>query len=340
MGVMQMNYRHLSLEEREKVYGMKGQGMSLRSIGKKLGRSHASISRELKRNIKYGIEYFKNEYLPCKAQGLADKRSAKQRYKAPLKNPEIFLYVRKHLRAPYGWSPETIAGRLKIDHPELTICHETIYQYIYSKRKKTRGMHLEQYLVLRRKKRMKQNGRSVHKISKIPEAVSIDLRPKVVNRRKQIGHWETDNIIGRQTDKTALSVTVERVFRVTLMNKLWDRSAITKTATVGKRLNQFSINCKRTITADNGSENTKHKDLTTLTDMLVFFCHPYHSWERGTVENTNGIIRRYIPKGVSIDTLSDEYIAAIEYKLNTTPRKCLHYLTPYEMMHKLHVVTT
>ncbi len=314
--------------------------MSLRSIGKKLGRSHASISRELKRNIKYGIEYFKNEYLPCKAQGLADKRSAKQRYKAPLKNPEIFLYVRKHLRAPYGWSPETIAGRLKIDHPELTICHETIYQYIYSRRKKTRGMHLEQHLVLGRKKRMKQNGRSVHKISKIPEAVSIDLRPKAVEKRQQTGHWETDNIIGKQTDKSALSVTVERVLRVTLMNKLWDRSAGTKTRLVGQRLNQFPINCKRTITADNGSENTNHKELTSLTAMLVFFCHPYHSWERGTVENTNGIIRRYIPKGVSIDTLSDEYIAAVEYKLNTTPRKCLHYLTPYEMMHKLHIITT
>ena len=314
--------------------------MSLRSIAKKLGRCQSSLTRELQRNIKYGNEYSKNEYLACKAQQLAEKRSAKQHYKAPLKNPAIFVYVRKHLRAPFGWSPETIAGRLTIDHPELSICHETIYQYIYSRRKKTRGMHLEQYLVLGRKKRMKQNGRSVHKASKIREAVSIDLRPKVVNRRKQTGHWETDNIIGKQTDKSALSVTVERVIRVTLINKLWDRSAATKTATVGRRLNQFSNNGKRTVTADNGSENTNHKELTTLTAMLVFFCHPYHSWERGTVENTNGIIRRYIPKGVSIDTLSDEYIAAVEYKLNTTPRKCLHYLTPYEMMHKLHITTT
>jgi len=125
-----MKYRHLSLEEREKLYGLKGQGMSLRSIGKKLGRSQSSLTRELKRNIKYGREYFKNEYLPCKAQQLADKRSARQHYKAPLKNPEIFLYVRKHLRFPYGWSPETIAGRLPIDKPGLSICHETIYQYV------------------------------------------------------------------------------------------------------------------------------------------------------------------------------------------------------------------
>ena len=334
-----MKYRHLNLGEREKLYCLKGQGMSLRSIGKKLRRSQSSLTRELQRNIKYGNEYFKNEYLPCKAQKLADKRAAKQRYKSPLKSPEIFLYVRKHLRKD-GWSPEVIAGRLAIDHPELSICHETIYQYIYSKRKKTRGMHLEQYLVLGRKRRMKQNGRSVHKVSKIPEAVSIDARPKAVERRKQTGHWETDNIIGRVTDKSALSVTVERVLRVTLMNKLWDRSAATKTKLVSQRLNQFPDKLKRTVTADNGSENTNHKELTMQTKMLVFFCHPYHSWERGTVENTNGIIRRYIPKGVSIDTLSDEYIAAVEFKLNTTPRKCLRYLTPYEMMHKLHIITT
>src|SRR5258708_11988941 len=278
-----MRYGQLNLEEREKLYGFKGKGMSLRSIAKKLGRSQSSLTRELKRNIKYGNEYFSNEYLPCKAQGLAEKRSVKQRYKAPLKNPAIFLYVRKHVRPPYDWFPERIAGRLKIDHPELSICHETIYQYIYSRKKKTRGMHVEQYLVLGRKKRMQHKGRSVHKVSKIPEAVSIDLRPKVVVGRRQVGHWETDNVIGRQTDKTALSVTVERAIRLTFINKLWHRSAVTKTRIVGNRLNQFSSNCKRTVTADNGSENTNHKDLTSLTAMLVFFCHPYHSWERGTV---------------------------------------------------------
>ena len=160
-----MNYRHLNLEERERLYALKTQGMSLRGIAKKLRRSQSSLTRELQRNIKYGREYFKNEYVPCKAQALAEKRSAKQRYKAPLKNPKIFLYVREHLRKD-GWSPETIAGRLKIDHPTFSICHETIYQYIYAKRTKSRGMQLEQYLPLKRKKRMQQNGRSVRRHSK------------------------------------------------------------------------------------------------------------------------------------------------------------------------------
>ena len=332
-----MKYRHLNLEERERLYALKGQGMSLRGIAKKLGRSQSSLTRELQRNIKYGREYFRNEYLPCKAQGLADKRSIKQHYKAPLKTPAIFLYVRKHLRPPFGWSPETIAGRLKINHPELSICHETIYQYIYAKRTKTRGIHLEQYLVLGRKKRMKQNGRSVRRHSKIPEAVSIDLRPKVVQKRQSIGHWETDNVIGRQTDDTALSVTVERKTRYTIITKLVNRKADTKAVALINRLKQYPT---KTLTTDNGSENTNHKQIAKELNLCMYFCHAYHSWEKGTVENTNGRIRRYIPKGVSIDTITDEYIAALEEKLNNTPRKCLQYLTPYEMMSKLHRITT
>jgi len=312
-----MNYRHLDLEERERLYALREQGKSLRSIAKILKRSQSSLTRELQRNIKYGREYFKNEYLPCKAQKLAEKRSAKQRYKAPLKNPETFLYVRKHLRKD-GWSPETIAGRLRLDHPELSICHETIYQYIYAKRTKTRGMHLEQYLTLKRKRRMKQNGRSVHRHSKIPEAVSIDLRPKAVQKRKQLGHWETDNVIGKQTDKTALSVTVERKTRFTIITKLKDRTAATKTTAL---INRLQVYVTKTLTTDNGAENTNHQQIANTLDLAMYFCHPYHSWEKGTVENTNGRIRRYIPKGVSIESITDEYIAALEEKLNHTPRK-------------------
>lgn len=331
-----MNYRHLTLAERERLYALKEQGMSLRSIAKKLKRSQSSLTRELQRNIKYGREYFGNAYLPCKAQALAEKRAATQRRKAPLKDPAIFLYVRKHLRED-GWSPEVIAGRLKREHPDLSICHETIYQYIYSKRRKTRGMHLEQYLTLKRKRRMKHNGRSVHRHSKIAEAISIDLRPKSINKRKTVGHWETDNVVGKQTDSTALSVTVERKTRYTILTKLKDRSASAKTEALITRLGDYVT---KTLTADNGAENTNHKEIAYRLQLLMYFCHAYHSWEKGTVENTNGRIRRYIPKGVSIDTLSDAYIRGVENKLNNTPRKCLQFRTPNEMIHKLRVTTT
>ncbi len=317
------------------LYGMQKEGLSLRDIAKQLKRSHTSLSRELRRNIKYGREYFNNTYLPCKAQKLAEKRASKQRFKAPLKNPSTFLYVRIKLRK--GWSPETIAGRLSLDHPELSICHETIYQYIYSHRKKTRGMHLEQYLTLKRKKRMQHNGRHVHRHSKIPEAVSIDKRAKSIQKRRTVGHWETDNVIGKKTDKSALSVTVERKTRYTILTKLKDRTAQSKTDAV---INRLSKNITKTLTADNGTENTNHKQIAITLGLLMYFCHAYHSWEKGTVENTNGRIRRYIPKGVSIDTIPEDYIVALEHEFNNTPRKCLNFLTPYEMMQKLRVTTT
>ena len=329
-------YNHLTLEEREQFFLWKAQKVSLREIGRRLNRSHTTFSREPKRNSKGKRG---GEYIPCHAQKKAEKRTVEQRTKAPLKNPCIFLYVRKHLRNN-GWSPETIAGTLPLDHPGESICHETIYQYIYSRKTKSRKMHLEQFLTLKRKKRMKQNGRSVKRYSKIPEAISIDVRPKSVEKRNQVGHWETDNIIGKATDKTALSVTVERVTRLTLLNKLPNRTTIGKTEAVVSRLVMFPKKFKRTLTVDNGAENTNHQQITKETDMQVYFCHPYHSWEKGTVENMNGRIRRLIPKGVSIDTITDEYIRAVEHKLNSTPRKCLQYKTPYEMMNILLGTTT
>ena len=330
-------YHQFSLEEREKIYGFLAQDRSFRFIGKNLHRSHTSIAREIDRNRAYGIAYLGNPYLPCKAQGLAIKRSVHQRYKAPLKSPAIFLYVREHLRM--GWSPEVIAGRIGIDHPGCSICPETIYRYIYAKRTLTRGMRLEQYLTLKRTKRMKKFGRSVHRLGRIPEAISIDLRPKSILGRKRMGHWETDNVVGKQTDHSALSVTVERKARFTMLTKLNDKTATTKTQAIIERMRRFPQRLRRSLTMDNGRENVKHQVITRTIGMPIYFCHAYHSWEKGTVENTNGRIRRYIPKGVSLDTISSEEIQRLETLLNMMPRKCLQYRTPHEMMHKLRIAT-
>lgn len=320
-------YHHLSLEEREKLYARKEQGISLRTIAKQLHRSQSSLTRELKRNIKYGNEYFGNTYLPCKAQGLADKRSRKQRYKAPLKEPLIFLYVRKHLRQPFRWTPEQIAGRLPLDHPGSSIDDETIYRYIY--RRSSRRYRLWQCLPNARKKRMQRGGRTVKRDGKLKGVLSIDLRPTVVDARTAVGHWETDNIIGKVTDKTAISTTVERVTRYSLVSKLQDRSAPTKAAAVVTGLNAFPDELQQSVTIDNGKENAT---LPQVTATPIYACHAYHSWEKGTVENTNGRVRRDIPKGVSIDGVTDRAVALLEYRLNHTPRKCLGFLTPRERM--------
>jgi transposase, IS30 family len=324
------NYTHLNLEEREKLVAFKEAGLSLRDIAKRLGRSHSSLVRELKRN-KTGIGKRSNEYLifryvPCRAHQKAIKRGIKQRTKAPLKETLIWLYVREHLRAPDHWTPEEISGRLPKAHPGKSICTEAIYQYIYSK--KARRYKLWELLPNARKKRMKKGGRRVQRASKIPNAVSIDLRPEIVSQRARVGDWETDNVIGKVTDETALSVTVERLTRLTILS-ITSRSANSKTENLIKRL----IGLPRvTLTADNGAENTNHVEVKQSLGLDVFFCHAYHSWEKGAVENTNGRIRRFIPKGISIDTLTEDQITELEYRLNSTPRKCLGFLTPYEKM--------
>lgn len=327
------SYKHLSLEEREKLVAFKEAGLSLRDIAKRLSRSHSSFVRELKRN-KTGLgkrskEYLIFSYVPCQAHQKAIKRGVKQRTKAPLKETLIWLYVREHLKKPFNWTPEEISGRLPKIHPGKSICTEAIYQYIYSKQAKK--YQLWELLPNARKKRMKKTGRKVHRASKIPFAVSIDLRPESVELRNEVGHWETDNVIGKQTDKTVLSVTVERLTRLTVLS-LTRRSSDSKTENLIKRLTGFPDEARITLTADNGAENTNHQQIANMLGLSVFFCHAYHSWEKGTVENTNGRIRRFIPKGISLDNLTAGQIKELEYRLNSTPRKCLGYLTPYEKM--------
>lgn len=287
------------------------------------------MSDELRNNAPYGAEY-----IPCRAQRLSDKRGWRQRCHAPLKNPLVFLYAREHLRL--GWSPDEISGRIKLDHPGYTISYEAIYRYIYSRQ--MRRYKYWQYLTLGRKKRMKKGGRGVRRDAasgKIPGSISIDLRPEIVTLRSRVGDWETDNIIGKQTDKTALSVTVERVTKLTLLTRLVDRLAATKRDALIRRLGIFPKEVRLTLTTDNGSENSLHQEISKQLELVMFFCHAYHSWEKGTVENQNGRIRRFIPKGKSIDDLTDEQIKRVEIRLNSTPRKCLGYLTPYEKMNQV-----
>ena len=314
----------MSLEEREELYALKKAGFSLGDIAKRLKRNKGSLSRELYRNAKYI-----NVYSPIRAQKKAERRSYLQRRKAPLKNSTVYLFVREHIRK--GWSPELISGRLPRIHPEESVCPETIYRYVYQKDWYVRREKLWQYLPLARKKRMKKNGRRVRRDGRIPEAISIDLRPSVVATRSTIGHWETDNVIGRQTDESALSVTVERLTRVTMLT-LGDRTAKEKLEGLFRRFSRLPESLRQTLTADNGKENTLHKEITRSLGMAVYFCHAYHSWEKGTVENMNGRIRRFLPKGKSLDGINERTVAQIEWELNNTPRKCLNFKTPLEVL--------
>ena len=182
---------------------------------------------------------------------------------------------------------------------------------------------------------MKKEGRKVRRSGKIPGAISIDLRPKVVSRRKQYGHFESDNLEGLRSDKSVVSVTVERRIKKVYLTKLADRKSASKTRALNQRLSHLPRVARKTLTLDNGSENSGHQLISRELGLRVYFCHAYHAWEKGTVENTIGRLRRFIPKGESLDNFSEEMIKAIEERFNDTPRKCLKFLTPNEVEAKI-----
>jgi len=326
-------YKHLTLDERVTIYTLKQQEVSLQDIAKILSRNVGTISREPERNkSRCDMPYF-----PTQAHQNAIKRGIKQRTKAPLKNHETYLYVRKKLKED-EWSPQLISGRIKIEKPHLSICTETIYQYIHGKGKKYK---LWRFLDQRHKKRRVKSGRRIHKEkqhSRIPNAVSIDKRPTKANNRTQVGHFETDLMEGPRSTKAALSVTVDRKSRYIIISKVQNKKAKNKEKVLTFQLKSLQSLQKsnnpivRSMTTDNGSENTNHKQVSEALNIKYFFCHPYHSWEKGSVENTNKRIRRYIPKGTSIQKLSNDQIQWIENRLNNRPMKCLNYQTPNEAM--------
>jgi IS30 family transposase len=328
-------YNHLNLDERIKIFTLKREGVNLRDIAREINRDVGTISRELRRNkSRCDMEYF-----PTKAEENSVKKSIRQRTKAPLKNFETYLYVREKLREE-KWSPEEISGRIKIDKPHLSICPETIYRYIYEKGK----IHkLWGCLTERHNHRKKKKGRGVWKcksLSKIPNAISILERPKSILKRKTEGHLETDLMEGVRREKEVVTVEVFRKSRYLQLTKIPNKKAKTKKKILIKKLKVIQSLQKSTcpivksITGDNGSENTDHVKISSTLGAKFWFCQPYHSWEKGTVENTIKRMRRFVPKGTPLSTVSEIQIAWLENKMNNTPRKCLGFLTPNEVFEK------
>lgn len=329
------SYGHLNLIERIEIYSLFKEGKKLREISRIIGRNVGTISRELKRNR----SRCDMKYSPVKAHENSTKRALRQRTKAPLKNHETFLYVREKLRSE-NWSPQIISGRIKKDKPYLSICPETIYQYVHGKGKRHK---LWRYLEQRHKKRRIKSGRKTHKTksqSRIPGAVSIDMRLKRANNRSQIGHLETDLMEGKRSQKTALSILVDRKSRHTSLGKVKNKSSFEKQKVLTSQIKRLQSLEKsnspiaRSVTTDNGSENTRHQEITKDTGVKFYFCHPYHSWEKGTVENTIKRVRRYIPKGSGLKRITNIQIQWVENRINNTPMKVLKYLTPNEVMEK------
>lgn len=317
---MSQGYKHLTAEERDLLAVMRSEGKSLRQIAAKLNRSLSTISRELKRNAP---PIHKGYYLPHKAHDRAVKRNHESHRRPRLKTPEIRRYVLKKLQQ--GWSPELIAGRLAVEQPKLSICHEAIYQWIYAEAK-----NLIVFLARGRKRRLRRSHSRKHKTPHIPQRDGIELRPKHVEKRRKAGHWESDTAVSRQSS-AALLVTVERKSRYTKLHKLNRKTAASVRATLNRSLSRLPKKLRKTLTYDNGSENVEHIRVNAVLGTKSYFCTPFHSWEKGTVENTIGLVRRFLPKKTDFSKVSKNQIKAIERWLNHRPRKCLNFKTPAEV---------
>jgi IS30 family transposase len=320
---MGKHYSHLTVTERERLAKMYYEGQSLANMAKALRRSKSTISRELRRNgsPKRGL------YRPCWAQVRSDERRRKASRRPRIQNEKIRAYVRGKLAL--GWSPEIIAGRLALEHPGLHISHEAIYQYLYDRRTKNRKELVELLRRAHRRRKLKGIGRKVRK-TKIPNRIPIEARPKAVDSRRYYGHWEGDTMESQKSPPVLNSLT-ERKSRFLLLTKL-DRKAAgeTKRAIVG-RLAGLPPALRRTITLDNGTENTLHEEITAEIGARCYFARPYASWQRGTNEQTNGMVRWYLPKGTDFRNITEEEITAVESRINNRPRKCLKYKTPLEV---------
>jgi len=312
-------YKHLTEHDRDLLSVLNSKGQSVREIAKVLQRSPATISRELKRNAP---PVHMGYYLAHKAHERAVNRAIACRTHKRLKNDKIRKYVRRRIK--HGWSPELIAGRLKKLHPELAISHEAIYQWIY-----VDARELIPSLVRSHKNRKRRGYSRRHKKTHIPARVSIKERPEHVQSRKEPGHWETDTAVSRQS-RAALQVSVERTTRITKLAKLPWKGAHPMSTALTRRLKRFPNWFRLSITYDNGSENTEHLRTNKILGTKSYFCEPFHSWERGTGENTIGLVRRFFPKKTDFAKVSKNRVNAVERWLNHRPRKCLGFLTPLE----------
>lgn len=327
-----MTYKHLGIEEREKIQEFLWKGASVRTIAMALNRSPSSVSREINKNMP-----LQRSYKPRVAHERAILKRSSRGRKLRLKSGFIRRYIAAGLVA--GFSPEQISGRLTIEHPDESISHEAIYQYIYSQvhREGSGGMKpgyhdLRPYLKRRHRIRAKNGMRKGQRICR-PRGPSIDERPKEAETRKTVGHWETDSMVSRQS-KAGLNTIVERKTGLVFINKIHSGTADATREAVVKRLGVLPACLRKTLTSDNGIENSMYDQIQEDLGTRWYFAHPYHSWERGTNENTNGLIRWYFPKKTDFATISDEAIKAVEDALNNRPRKRLGWRTPLEVFNE------
>ncbi len=316
-------YCHLAESDRIRIEVWLQEGRNQAYIAKKLGRSRSTVSREVKNR---GAPKC---YVGRFAQVNYETKREKCRPRRKVEETPIGTYVIAKIRS--GWSPETISGRIKLEieteirNIEDYVCPEAIYLFIYES-DFGRTNKLYQYLRRGKKRRTRRYGRKSRK-EIIPNRVFIDERPKEANTRDSIGHWESDTL--HYPEKQGINSLVERKARYVELTKMQRRTAEETERAVCLKLQKH---VRKTLTMDNGSENRNHEAIAKSLSLLAFFCHAYHSWEKGTNENMNGLVRRYLPRKTNLDMVTQQDLDDIANELNNRPRAILDFKTPKEVL--------
>lgn len=317
------SYRHLTQEERYKIEAYKQAGYKQYEIAREVGVDPSTVSRELSRNSSklYHVYHAKS----------ADQTAVlRRRYASRASNkkmePELIVIIEDKLRLE--WSPEQVAAWIS-EHTAFSVSHERIYQHVWQD--KVKGGTLHRHLRHHGKRRKKYASQAQR--GALTNRVSIEERPTIVDRKVRIGDLEADTIIGKH-QKGAIATIVDRKSMYLFISNPTTKKA----KDIEDIMTSILLPHKErfhTLTTDNGLEFANHQAIANALGIDYYFCHPYASWERGLNENINGLIRQYIPKGSSFDTITEAQIEMIAYKLNHRPRKSLNWATPYEVFHGL-----
>lgn len=326
-------FKQFTLDERIKIEIRYRDGWSLREIARYLGnrRTAGSISREIGDRPRKGHGKYQAHIVHQKA---LDRRFGKKTTR--LKNDNIRKYAVNKLKI--GWSPEQISIRLPIDHPGESISYEAIYQFVYSQvyrlgdgPVKQGCEDLRQYLPRRHTRRATKGARRVQKLERAENLPSIENRPAEADKRKEVGHFEDDTIVSRQSSVRIKSIN-ERVSGIVFLSKMKNGTSEESTRVVCERLKSIPSPFLKTLTRDRGTENMGWIQIQKELLIDIYFAHPYCSYERGSNENLNGLVRRFFPKKTDFAKISDEELKKVEYLLNTRPRKRFGGLTPLEVL--------
>ena len=326
----------LTLRERIEIEHKYRYGVAISEIAKYLKRNRSTIYREIDSRPRIG----RGKYCADIAHKQALIRISKRGNISILEYHEkLYNYVFEKMKL--GWSPEQISIRLPIDFVDdntMRISHEAIYTYIYScigsNGKVEKGyIDLRVYLPRRHKRRVKKGFRKASKLAKRENIPSIEKRPEVVDERSRIGDWEDDLVVSSKSNVCIKSVN-DRKSGIMFFGKTIDRTAVSGDCVLVNKLNNIPSEYLKTLTRDNGSENVNFAYVQDTLGLMVYYAHPYHSWERGSNENGNGLFRRFFPKGTDFSKITDEEISKVEYLINTRPRKRFGGLTPAEVFYE------